>query len=193
MYQKSEPDSSLLNLWSICSERKMSTIYHPHERPCGSGFMLRRRNDLGGGDRLRSTAPMMLRLRYTRMFARACDGRRTQSDGSGVRARCDPKSATDDAVRDVARVMLWVFTGEADYGRGAQPAEATFKGALAALRFCPCILRAGRAERQRGTCALERYRAFVIDIKDKDLPTEAVNDLDRVRSLLERLQSKPGR
>lgn len=99
------------------------------------------------------------------------------------------KSATDDAVRDVARVMLMgIYLEEADYGRALNLLDTTFKGRVAQNEGSVRSYFALAGQSVNGVRAhLERYRAFGIDIKDKDLPTEAVNDLDRVRSLLERL------
>lgn len=99
------------------------------------------------------------------------------------------KSATDDAVRDVARVMLMgIYLEEADYGRALNLLDATFKGRVAQDEGSVRSYFALAGQSVNGVRAhLERYRAFGIDIKDKDLPTEAVNDLDRVRSLLERI------
>ena len=99
------------------------------------------------------------------------------------------KSATDDAVRDVARVMLMgIYLEEADYGRALNLLDETFKGRVARDEGSVRSYFALAGQSVNGVRAhLERYRAFGIDIKDKDLPTEAVNDLDRVRSLLERL------
>lgn len=99
------------------------------------------------------------------------------------------KSATDEAVRDVARVMLMgIYLEEADYGRALNLLDETFKGRVAHNEGSVRSYFALAGQSVNGVRAhLERYRAFGIDIKDKDLPTEAVNDLDRVRSLLERI------
>ena len=97
------------------------------------------------------------------------------------------KSATDDAVRDVARVMLMgIYLEQADYGRAQNLLQETFKGRVAKNEGSVRSYFALAGQSVNGVRAhLERYRAFGIDIKDKDLPTEAVNDLDRVRALLE--------
>ncbi len=97
------------------------------------------------------------------------------------------KSATDDAVRDVARVMLMgIYLEQADYGRAQNLLQETFKGRVAQNEGSVRSYFALAGQSVNGVRAhLERYRAFGIDIKDKDLPSEAVNDLDRVRALLE--------
>ena len=99
------------------------------------------------------------------------------------------KSATDDAARDVARVMLMsIYLEEADYARAQSLLEETFKARVAQNEGSVRSYFALAGQSVNGARAhLERYRAFGIDITDKDLPAEAVNDLDHVRSLLERI------
>jgi TonB family protein len=97
------------------------------------------------------------------------------------------KSAPDDAVRDVAGVMLMgIYLEQAEYARAQTLLESTFNRRVAQNEGSVRSYFAMAGQSVNGVRAhLERYRAFGIDIKDKDLPTEAVNDLDRVRSLLE--------
>ncbi len=98
-------------------------------------------------------------------------------------------ATTDDAVRDVARIMLMsVYLEEGDYMRAQTLLEETYK------------LRSAQKENSTRTYFalagqsvnsarehLGRYRSFGINIADKELPTEAANDLDHMRMLLDRI------
>lgn len=99
------------------------------------------------------------------------------------------KSATDEAARDVARIMLMsIYLEQADYARAENLLEETFKARVAQNEGSVRSYFALAGQSVNGARAhLERYRAFGIDITDKDLPAEAVNDLDHLRSLLERI------
>ena len=96
-------------------------------------------------------------------------------------------STTDDVTRDVARIMLMgIYLEEADYARAQNLLDETQRA---------------RARQNEGSCRsyfavagqavngirahLERFRALGLNISSRELPAEAVNDLDRVRSLLE--------
>lgn len=99
------------------------------------------------------------------------------------------KSATDDAARDVARVMLMsIYLEQADYARAQALLQDTFKARVAQNEASVRSYFALAGQSVNGARAhLERYRAFGIDITDKDLPAEAVNDLDHLRTLLEHI------
>jgi TonB family protein len=97
------------------------------------------------------------------------------------------KSATDDAARDVARIMLMgIHLEQADYAKAQTLLDETFKGRIAHHEGSLRSYFALAGQSINGVRAhLERYRAFGIDITDKDLPPEAVNDLDHLRTMLE--------
>jgi TonB family protein len=99
------------------------------------------------------------------------------------------KSATDDAVRNVAAIMLMgIYLEQADYVRAQSLLDETFKGRAAQNEGSIRSYFALAGQSINGVRAhLERYRAFGIDITDKELPPEAVNDLDHLRLLLERV------
>jgi TonB family protein len=98
-------------------------------------------------------------------------------------------ATTDDAVRDVARIMLMsVYLEEGDYMRAQTLLEETYK------------LRSAQNENSTRTYFalagqsvnsarehLSRYRSFGINIADKELPPEAANDLEHMRMLLDRI------
>ncbi|HEY0546239.1 MAG TPA: TonB family protein [Pyrinomonadaceae bacterium] len=98
-------------------------------------------------------------------------------------------STTDDAVRDVARIMLiGIYLEQGDYGRAQNLLEETYKARTPQNEGATRSYFAVAGQTINGVRAhLERYRAFGLNIADKDLPTEAKNDLDRLRSLLERV------
>lgn len=99
------------------------------------------------------------------------------------------KTTTDDSVRDVARLMLMgVCLEEGNYMRAQTLLDEIYatRSAQHASSTESYFALAGQAlngAREH----LERYRAFGISVASKDLPAEAVNDLDRLRTLLDKI------
>lgn len=95
----------------------------------------------------------------------------------------------DSSVRNITSVMLMsVYLEEGNYGRAEALLEENFSARSArngdSLRNYFAL--AGQAV--NGSRAhLARYRSFGISIADSSLPDEVVNDLTRLRSLLERM------
>lgn len=98
-------------------------------------------------------------------------------------------TARDNALRNITSVMLMnVYLEEGNYGRAEAILEENFQtrstqkdeslGTYFAL--------AGQAVNGART-HLARYRGFGISTNDASLPAEAVSDLNRLRSLLERM------
>lgn len=99
-------------------------------------------------------------------------------------------SATnDDTVREIARLMLMgIYLEEADYTRADALLVATYKARSSNNEASQRSYFALAGQTVNGARAhLERYRSFGINIADRDLPQEALNDLDRIRLLLERV------
>jgi TonB family C-terminal domain len=98
-------------------------------------------------------------------------------------------STTDDAVRDVARIMLvGIYLEQSDYGRAQNVLEETFKAHTPQNEGSSRSYFAVAGQAVKGVRAhLDRYRAFGFNLADRELPGEAVNDLDKVRALLERI------
>ena len=98
-------------------------------------------------------------------------------------------STTDEAVRDVARIMLMgIYLEQGDYGRAQNLLEETYKARTPQNEGSTRSYFAVAGQTMNGVREhLGRYRAFGLNITDKDLPTEATNDLDRMRVLLERV------
>lgn len=98
-------------------------------------------------------------------------------------------STTDDAMRDVARLMLMnIYLEEANYVKADALLIETFQARSAQkessirsyFALAGQTINSARAH-------LDRYRSFGINVADAGLPPEAVNDLDRLRLLLERV------
>lgn len=98
-------------------------------------------------------------------------------------------ATTDDAVRDVARIMLMsIYLEEGDYMRAQTLLEETYKlrsnqNENSTRTYFALAGQAVNSAREH----LGRYRSFGINITDKELPPEAANDLDHMRMLLDRV------
>ena len=98
-------------------------------------------------------------------------------------------STTDDAVRDVARIMLMsIYLEEGDYMRAQNLLEETYKlrsnqNENSTRTYYALAGQAVNSAREH----LGRYRSFGINITDKELPPEAANDLEHMRMLLDRV------
>lgn len=99
------------------------------------------------------------------------------------------QTATDDSIKDVARIMLMgVYLEAADYQRAQELLEETYKGVSAGNESTIRAYFTLAGQSVKGAREhLDRYKAFGINIADKDLPPEAAGDLDRLRTLLERV------
>lgn len=101
-------------------------------------------------------------------------------------------STVDDAVRDVARIMLMsIYLEDGEYMRAQNLLEETYKlrtaGSENSTRtYFALAGQAVNGARER----LARYRSFGININDKELAQEASNDLDHMRMLLERVATQ---
>jgi len=98
-------------------------------------------------------------------------------------------TATDDSIKDVARIMLMgVYLEGADYLRAQALLEETYKGVsggneTAVRAYFTLAGQSVKGAREH----LDRYKSFGINFADKELPPEAAADLDRLRGLLERV------
>lgn len=98
-------------------------------------------------------------------------------------------TAPDESIRSIAAVMLMsVWLEEGNYLRAEALLEDTYKAREvkkdASIRTYFAL--AGQAV-NGARSHLARYRNFGINIADPNLPSEALADLDRLRSLLERM------
>lgn len=98
-------------------------------------------------------------------------------------------TATDDSIKDVARIMLMgVYLEAADYTRAQALLEETYKGVSGGNESSIRAYFTLAGQSVKGAREhLDRYKAFGLNIADKELPPEAAGDLDRLRALLERV------
>lgn len=102
------------------------------------------------------------------------------------------RMAPDDVIRNVTSVMLMgIYLEEGNYIRAQSLLDEDFRarasGRDADLRTYFAI--AGQAI-NGARLHLARYRSFGINVSDQSLPPEAISDLDRLRSLLERMAAQ---
>lgn len=100
------------------------------------------------------------------------------------------RAATQDyAVRNITSIMLMsVYLEDGNYGRAEALLEENYQGRSAQKdgSLGTYFALAGQAVNGART-HLARYRTFGISTSDANLPAEAVSDLNRLRSLLERM------
>jgi len=100
------------------------------------------------------------------------------------------RAATQDyAVRNITSIMLMsVYLEDGNYGRAEALLEENYQGRSAQKdgSLGTYFALAGQAVNGART-HLARYRTFGISTSDTKLPAEAVSDLNRLRSLLERM------
>lgn len=99
------------------------------------------------------------------------------------------KTTTDDSVRDVARLMLMgICLEEGNYMRAQTLLEEIYTARATQSESATEAYFALAGQALNGAREhIERYRSFGINLTDKDLPTDAISDLDRLRTLLERI------
>jgi TonB family protein len=98
-------------------------------------------------------------------------------------------TATDDSIKDVARIMLMgVYLEAADYARAQALLEETYKGVSGGNESSIRAYFTLAGQSVKGAREhLDRYKSFGLNVADKELPPEAAADLDRLRTLLERV------
>jgi len=99
-------------------------------------------------------------------------------------------TATDDSIKDIARIMLMsVYLEGADYARALALLEETYKGVSGGNESSIRAYFTLAGQSVKGAREhLDRYKALGLSVVDKDLPPEANADLDRLRALLERFE-----
>lgn len=98
-------------------------------------------------------------------------------------------TATDNSIKDIARIMLMgVYLESADYTRAQALLEETYKGVSGGNESTIQAYFTLAGQSIKGAREhLDRYKSFGINVADKELPPEATADLDRLRTLLERV------
>jgi TonB family protein len=96
-------------------------------------------------------------------------------------------STTDNVMRDVAGILLiGIYLEQADYGRAQNLLDETYKARSSSNESSCRSYFAVAGQTANGVRAhIDRFRGLGLNIGSKELPPEAVSDLDRVRGLLE--------
>jgi TonB family protein len=98
-------------------------------------------------------------------------------------------AARDSMIRNIASIMLMsVYLEDGNYTRAEALLEETYQGRAAQKDESLGTYFALAGQAVNGARAhLARYRSFGVHTSDASLPAEAVSDLNRLRSLLERM------
>src|SRR6185436_7350643 len=131
--------------------------------------------------------PVMTRIERARALAAAHQLRSAASELEAVRA-----SVNDMSVRNITTLMLiGIYLEEGNYVRTTALLDEAFQQRAAqkdsSLRTYFSL--AGQAINGVRT-RLARYRSFGINVNDGSLPAEALQDIDQMRFLLERLAAQ---
>lgn len=102
------------------------------------------------------------------------------------------KSTNDDSIRDVARLMLMgICLEEGNYMRAQALLDELYVARLSQNESTTEAYFALAGQALNGAREhIERYRSFGINVTDKDLPADAISDLDRLRALLEKIANQ---
>jgi len=135
-------------------------------------------------DPTKSAEALRLRIERARALIAAHRLDIAASELESVRA-----TALDNAFRNISSIMLMnVYLEEGNYGRAEALLEENFKARSTQKDESLGSYFALAGQAVNGTRThLARYRTFGISTADGNLPAEAVADLNRMRSLLERM------
>ena len=102
------------------------------------------------------------------------------------------KTTNDDSIRDVARLMLMgICLEEGNYMRAQALLDELYVARLSQNESTTEAYFALAGQALNGAREhIERYRSFGISVTDKDLPADAISDLDRLRALLEKIANQ---
>ena len=134
-------------------------------------------------DSARSSEVLQARIERARALIAAHRLEVAASELESVRAM-----AQDNAFRNITSIMLMnVYLEEGNYGRAEALLEETFKSRSAKDDSLGNFFALAGQAVNGARLHLARYRTFGISTNNETLPPEAVSDLDRLRSLLERM------
>ncbi|MDQ2854944.1 MAG: energy transducer TonB, partial [Acidobacteriota bacterium] len=127
------------------------------------------------------------RMEHARALAAAHQLTAAATELESVRA-----SVSDEVVRNNSSLMLMgIYLEDGNYARAESLLEETFKGRSSKNEASVRTYFALAGQAVNGARAhIGRYRTFGIDVSSSSLPAEAVTDLDRLRSLLERMSAQ---
>ncbi|HEX6717403.1 MAG TPA: energy transducer TonB [Pyrinomonadaceae bacterium] len=128
--------------------------------------------------------PLLRRIERARALAAVHQLQSAAVELENIRA-----TANDVTLRNVATLMLLgIYLEDGNYGRSQSLLEETFLARATQKDESIRTYFAAAGQTINGIRAhLARYRSYGIDYSDPDLPAEANGDLDRVRTLLERV------
>ena len=131
-----------------------------------------------------SANPVLTRIERARALAAVHQLQAAAAELENIRA-----STNDVTLRNVTTLMLLgIYLEEGNYGRPQSLLEEAFQTRAAQKDESIRTYFAAAGQTVNGIRAhLARYRSYGINPGDSNLPAEATLDLDRVRSLLERL------
>lgn len=137
-------------------------------------------------DAAKAQAAAAVRVRIERARALAAAHRLQHAAGELESLR---STATDEVVRNVTSVMLMsIYLEEGNYTRAESLLEETFNARSTQKERSIRTYFALAGQAVNGARAhIARYRNFGLNVSDGGLPGEALADLDRLRSLLERM------
>ena len=132
-----------------------------------------------------AAAVIQVRIERARALAAAHRLQAATSELESLRSA----AVADDVVRNVTSVMLMsIYLEEGNYARAESLLEETFSARSTQKDRSIRTYFALAGQAVNGARAhIARYRNFGINVSDASLPAEALSDLDRLRSLLERM------
>jgi TonB family protein len=144
------------------------------------------RADAARAEAAKAQAAAAVQIRIERARALAAAHRLQHAAGELESLR---SSAADEVVQNVTSVMLMsIYLEEGNYARAESLLEETFRARATQRDRSIRNYYALAGQAVNGARAhISRYRNFGINVSDAKLPAEALADLDRLRSLLERM------
>ena len=138
----------------------------------------------GSAEDASSSTPVLRRIDRARALAAAHQLTLAAAELENIRA-----SVGDVTMRNVATLMLLgIYLEDGTYGRAQSLLEEAFQARAAQKDESIRTYFAAAGQTVNGIRSrLARYRSFGLNPSDADLPVEANTDLDRMRSLLERV------
>jgi hypothetical protein len=138
----------------------------------------------GSSEEVPAANPAMRRIEHARALAAVHQLQAAATELENVRA-----SGSDVAIRNITTLMLLgIYLEDGNYGRTQALLEEAFASRAAQKDESIRTYFAAAGQTLNGIrTRLARYRSYGINPSDADLPSEATADLDRLRSLLERV------
>lgn len=138
----------------------------------------------GAGEEVPAVNPVMRRIERARALAAVHQLQAAATELENIRA-----SVNDVTLRNVTTLMLLgIYLEDGNYGRSQALLEETFAARATQKDESLRTYFAAAGQTLNGIRShIARYRSYGINTGDASLPAEATNDLERVRTLLERV------